>query len=294
MVVLIIMIKILKNMVHNDGEQHGHHFADIFKCILLNEIFCILIKISLNTLRPRQNGRRFTDDTFKRIFLNENVKILIKISLKFIPRGPINNITALVQIMAWRRPGDKPLSEPMMISLQTHICVTRPQWVKFVPEGRMDNKSALVQIIPWCRTDDKSLHEIILYYIWGCVFSVYPFPLWWLREHTLCLIIIIKSEVWSIIHCLGLGHETMVCSVCFSIFLLTRSTMASVGHNELTHWGLVTPYGDKRSGSTLAQVMACCLTAPSHYLNQCWLILSKVQWHSSGGNFIRDTPAINH
>ena len=42
-----------------------------------------------------------------------------------------------------------------------------------------------------------------------------------------------------------------------------------------------------RSGSTLAQVMACCLTAPSHYLNQCWLIISKVLRHSSGGNFIR-------
>ena len=35
-----------------------------------------------------------------------------------------------------------------------------------------------------------------------------------------------------------------------------------------------------RSGSTLAQVMACCLTAPSYYLNQCWLITSKVHWHS--------------
>ena len=32
--------------------------------------------------------------------------------------------------MAWRRPGDKPLSEPMMVSLPTHICVTQPQWVK--------------------------------------------------------------------------------------------------------------------------------------------------------------------
>ena len=31
--------------------------------------------------------------------------------------------------MAWRRPGDKPLSEPMMVRLPTHICVTRPQWV---------------------------------------------------------------------------------------------------------------------------------------------------------------------
>ena len=68
-----------------------------------------------NTLRPRQNGRHFPDDIFKCIFLNEKVLILIKISLKLIPKGSINNIPALVQIMAWRRPGDKPLSEPMMV-----------------------------------------------------------------------------------------------------------------------------------------------------------------------------------
>ena len=83
----------------------------------------------LNTLRPRQNGRHFPDDIFKHTFLNENVRIPIKISLKFVPKGPINNISALVQIMAWRRTGDKPLSEPMIVKLPTHICVTRPQWV---------------------------------------------------------------------------------------------------------------------------------------------------------------------
>ena len=83
----------------------------------------------VNTLRPKQNGRHFGDDTFKRIFLNENVRISIKISLKFVPKGPINNNPALVQIMAWRRSDDKPLSEPMMVSLLKHICVTRPQWV---------------------------------------------------------------------------------------------------------------------------------------------------------------------
>ena len=83
----------------------------------------------VNSLRPRQNGRRFPDDIFKCIFMNENVWILIKISLKFVPKGPINDIPWLVQIMAWRRSGDKPLSEPMMVSLLTHICVTRPQWV---------------------------------------------------------------------------------------------------------------------------------------------------------------------
>ena len=84
----------------------------------------------LNTLRPRQDGRHFPDDIFKRIFFNENVWIPIEISLKFVPKGSINNIPSLVQIMAWRRPGAKPLSELMVVSLLTHICVTRPQWVK--------------------------------------------------------------------------------------------------------------------------------------------------------------------
>ena len=88
---------------------------------------------TINALRPRQNGRHFADDTFKGIFMNENVRISINISLKFVPKGLINNILALVQIMAWRRPGDKPLSEPLMVGLQTHICVTRPQWVNSQP-----------------------------------------------------------------------------------------------------------------------------------------------------------------
>ena len=86
----------------------------------------------INTLRPRQNGRYFADDIFKCIFLNENVWIPIEISLKFAPEGSINNNPALFQIMAWRRPGDKPIMEPMMDSSLTHICVTRPQWVNTV------------------------------------------------------------------------------------------------------------------------------------------------------------------
>ena len=83
-----------------------------------------------------KDGRHFPDDTFECIFLNENVIILIKISLKFVAIGPINNIPALVQIMAWCQPGDKPLSETMMVSLMTHICVTRPEWVnQFVSDN---------------------------------------------------------------------------------------------------------------------------------------------------------------
>ena len=91
---------------------------------------------SFNSLRPIPNRRNFADDIFKCIFENENEWISPKISMKFVPNVQINDIPALVQIMAWRRPGDKPLSEPMMVSLLTHICVTRPQWGK-----------------PWCQLD---------------------------------------------------------------------------------------------------------------------------------------------
>ena len=87
------------------------------------------IQSMYNTMRPRHNGRHFADDIFKCIFLNEYASIPIKISQKFIPKGSINNILALVQIMAWCRLGDKPLSEPVMASLPTSICAARPQWV---------------------------------------------------------------------------------------------------------------------------------------------------------------------
>ena len=154
----------------NELAHWGWHFADISRCIFLNENFCVLVSLKFipkgsignksslfqvmawqwtgekplleamitqvydnvwqpyASVRLRQNGRCFADNNFKRIFLNENVRISNKISLKFVPKGPISNNPALVHIMAWRRSGDKPLSEPMMVSLLTHICITRPQW----------------------------------------------------------------------------------------------------------------------------------------------------------------------
>ena len=82
-------------------------------------------------------------NTFKCIFLNENVWILIKISLKFVPKCPVNNIPALVQIVAWRRPGDKPLSEPLKVSLLMHIWVTQPQWVDIYIKDSQIHKQLL-------------------------------------------------------------------------------------------------------------------------------------------------------
>ena len=74
----------------------------------------------ITTLRPRQNGRDFPHDIFKYMFLNENICISIEILLMLVPKGSINNIKALVQVMAWRQPGDK----PMMVSLLTYICLS--------------------------------------------------------------------------------------------------------------------------------------------------------------------------
>ena len=64
---------------------------------------------TINSSPPGQNGRHFAD--FKCIFMNEKFFILIRISLKFVPKGPIDCKSALVQEMAWQQIGDKPLSE---------------------------------------------------------------------------------------------------------------------------------------------------------------------------------------
>ena len=85
---------------------------------------------NINTLRPRQNGCHFAENISKCVFLNENIWISINISLKFVPKGPIKNIPALVRIMAcrlasiiWTNAGI------FLISLLTHSWLTRPQWV---------------------------------------------------------------------------------------------------------------------------------------------------------------------
>ena len=79
-----------------------------------------------NSTSPRQNGRHFTDDIFKHIFVNENVWILLKISLKFISKVPINNISALIQIMACRWLAPSHYLNRLCFILLMHICVTGP------------------------------------------------------------------------------------------------------------------------------------------------------------------------
>ena len=110
-------------------KLHLFHINPSLQCPLLALLYWCPIFKSI-TLRLRENGLHFTDDISKCIFFNEKFWISNYISLKYFPYGLLDNMAALVQIMAWRRRGDKPLSEPIMVSLPTYICVTRPQWVK--------------------------------------------------------------------------------------------------------------------------------------------------------------------
>ena len=142
-----------------------------------------------NTLRSRQDGRHFADDTFNRIFVNENVRIFINFSLKFVPKGPINNIPALVQIMVWRRPGDKPISEPVMVSLLTHICVFRPQLV------------------------NEKLGRVSSVKVWVDFFGAANFIEW-----PVVILKIISSTIWS----------TVLCDVWYMFFALTIPILLSI------------------------------------------------------------------
>ena len=86
----------------------------LYRLMWLHTIFADYIRYYLTHLHPGQNGRHSADDIFKCIFVNEKFRISIRISLKFVPKGPINNKLALIQVMVWRRTGDKPLFEPML------------------------------------------------------------------------------------------------------------------------------------------------------------------------------------
>ena len=59
--------------------------------------------MNIDSLGPKRNRRHFAGDVFKYIFLKENVLILIEISFELIPKGPIDNIQALVHLLAWCR-----------------------------------------------------------------------------------------------------------------------------------------------------------------------------------------------
>ena len=114
-------------------------FLYIAQCILEacnNDYYHIIIIAYwvLKTLRSRQNCPCFAEDIFKFLVLYENCCTLIWISLKFVPNGPIDNTSVLVETMAWCWTGDNPFSEMMITQFTdayklthwgrvTHICI---------------------------------------------------------------------------------------------------------------------------------------------------------------------------
>ena len=80
-------------------------------------IVVIYVNISFNSSRLGQNDHYFGRWQFQMHFFYENDVIPLRISLKFVPRSPINNKPALVQVIAWHQTGDKPLPEPMLTQL---------------------------------------------------------------------------------------------------------------------------------------------------------------------------------
>ena len=138
--ITILYSIILWGIVHSQWENHEEEYG----------------WMNHTNITLRQNGR---------IFLNENILILIKISLNFVLKGQINSIPALVQITTWRRPSDKPLSEPMMVSLLAHICVTRPQWKirhAFLTCKIKPNKTVCCVCSKWLFAPSNQLERICL------------------------------------------------------------------------------------------------------------------------------------
>ena len=94
---------------------------ELYRDLMYRNCICLCVSINLFEFEFEfEFWRHFADDIFKCILL-KIFDFRKKSSLKFVPQGLINNIPPLVQIMAWRRPGDKPLSEPIMVSLYASL-----------------------------------------------------------------------------------------------------------------------------------------------------------------------------
>ena len=154
----------------------------------------------LNSSPSAQNGHHSSDNIFKYIFMNAKFCILIQISLEFVPKGPIDNNSALF--------GAKPLlTDPV------HWCI-------HVAPGADE------LIIKW---STEGCHPISLF--------------------------ICNDRTW------------------------VNSTMLAKILQDNSLW-LIDAVWYQRTWSTMVQIMACCLIAPSHYLNQCQLTCPYAIHHS--------------
>ena len=170
---------------------------------------------------------------------------------------------------------DRPSNRAQIISksMKSYIFPSVWPW-NLIDDRQMDRT---IQRAVWSQLKILNI-ELLTYMNWRCELLVwskgFTFPSCWYPN---------ISRIYSWVSSTTAGIYQSSLHKCM---FFPYHSAHSLGSGDAIWW--------QRSGTTLAQVMAWCLTAPSHYLNQCWLIISKVQWHSSDGNFIRDTSASNH
>ena len=155
------------NIFSSNHEAYFHHCYNGSKQCLT----CVQCPLLLNSLRPRQMDA-ISQTTFSNAFSwMKMFEFRLKFHwVKFLAKGPINNIPAMVQIMAWRRPGDKPLSEPMMVGSPTHICVTRPQWVNGLASFLLYIILKIISaMFVRCICEKKSCHYANVYLVICCI-----------------------------------------------------------------------------------------------------------------------------
>ena len=101
--------------------------------------------------------------------MNENFCILSRISLKFAPKGPINNNSALFQVMAWRPTGDKPLPGQGATPVQGAPGWLAPNPVRGMrepPSGSMQLQKLQFQSIIYGNPEHPNWHQSFPTHTW--------------------------------------------------------------------------------------------------------------------------------
>ena len=120
---------------------------------------------SVSTHWGRDKIANISQTTYSNAFSRMKIyEFLLTISLKIVPKVRMNNIAASVQIMVWRRPGNRPVSEPMIVNLLTHICATRPQWVNCWRPVWMCASHSYLRINVTYKRYPYAIHNDLLYY----------------------------------------------------------------------------------------------------------------------------------
>ena len=204
--------------------------------------------LMFNSLVPGRFKRNFKKVTFQLILVIDGWSISCKIVLKWMPMDLTDGKSTLVQVMAWcRQAPSHYLSQCWPRSLSPYV-VIRPQWA-------IDIKR-----------------------VWLLMWWLLALPSYMHLWYQLCRLNAYMSStgVSSDILVLKIGRKLMKIERKFKhLYMYTEIKSAPHCHAIWHH----------RTWSTLVQIMACCPTAPSHYLNQCWQFIIDVLWHSSESNF---------